>query len=196
MTRPKKLWFRSLSEVHGAAYEGNAQLRARLPQRNVAPSVEKFDRETLLMWPDGSSPVHKIWTSIDTDASTPVLREQVLTALELPGELLDYHFVVQNTAGALWRRRRAEPEQIAMAEWLWWVDIRLIEAHPTMIRIADDKPDVFSVDAFERIVDLYETEGLLRDALAAAERCHRLSPRQEIVSSLRERLANVEAEHV
>lgn len=191
----QKLWFKSLSEVPGAAYQGNADLRARLPERNVTPTVEKFDRETLLMWPDGSSPVHKMWTSLDADASTPLLREQVLIALELPGELLDYHFVIQNTAGALWRRRRREPEQIAMAEWLWWVDARLIEAHPSMIRISDEKPDVFSVNAFDQLVDLYETEGLLREALAAAERFHRLSPRQDVVASLRERLANLEAEH-
>lgn len=197
-------WYRRFAEVPGVGYEGDLQLRSRLAGRDVTPSVHRFEfdgRLTVgLSWPtkegsSGASPVHELAFGNWSDQTSPAIRERVLSALELPGQLSDYHFVIQSCADALWKRRRNEPWQVAFVEWLCWWDVRLVEAHSHIIEIAPGKQEYLQVLAFDRLVDLYEREGFLHEALATAERFARFRPNIDTVSELRTRVARLRAEH-
>lgn len=197
-------WFRCFAEVPGVGYTGDAQRRARLPDRNVVPSVHEFafDGEPTisLSWPtpEGStsaSPAHRLAFDDFRDEPTPLLRERVLNALELPGEVMDYHFALQTVAEALFRRRRREPLNLPLVEWLAHLDARLVETHEPLFRVSPQSEDYLSVFALDFLVRLHEREGFLHEALALAERFARFRPRFDTVSALRARVASLRAEH-
>ena len=202
---PDGHWYRRFAEIPGVGYEGDLRLRERLAARNITPEVTRDvfgGREAVsLMWPSragttSASPVHQLTFGTTAEESSENLRERILSALELPGELSDYHFAIQGAAEALWKKRREEPQHIAFAEWLYWWDVRLIEAHPHVVQIRPGEPEYFGVHAFDRIVGLYEREGFLHEALAAAERFARFRPQLDTVSELRERVERLrEEEH-
>lgn len=203
-TMPKgTTWYRRLADIPGIGYAGDDALRARLPDRDAKPRVERFEfdgeRTTTLSWRtsagEGStSPVQSLAHATRQNELSDEARARVLTALELPGEPGDYHFAIQGVADLLWDRRREEPQHLPFVEWLSWLDVRLVEAHPEAVRASPDKDEYFRITALHRLVDLYEREGFLREALAAAERFARFRPRVDI-SELRVRVARLNAEH-
>ena len=203
--RNDERWYRRFAEVPGLRYEGDLRLRSRLRARDAVPEVSRFDFDgqssVSLMWPmigggsTGASPAHELAFGGWDDPSDKI-RERILSALELPGILSDYHFAIQSASEALWRRRREEPGQLAFVEWLCWWDVALIEAHPYVIEFEQDgKKRYFAVHAFDRIVGLYEREGFLHEALAAAERFAPFRPNIDTVSELRARVAKLREEH-
>jgi hypothetical protein len=112
---PDGKWYRRFAAVPGVGYEGDLRLRERLPARNATPKVTRYEfdgSETIsLMWPtlqgeSSASPVHQLAFGIPADEPSEKTRERVLTALELPGELSDYHFAIQGAGDASWKRRR------------------------------------------------------------------------------------------
>lgn len=197
-------WYRRLADIPGIGYAGDDARRARLPERDAKPRVQQFEfngkQTSSLSWPTpgggtSASPVHRLAFSARSEqSSAPQLREDVLTALELPGEPSDYHFAMQHVADLLWKRKREEPEHLAFVEWVSWLDVRLVEAHPEAFKASPDREEYLAISAFHRLVDLYETEGFLRDALVAAERFARFRPAVDI-TELRARVARLDAEH-
>ena len=117
----------------------------------------------------------------------------MLTAIELPGEAMDYHFILMGAGDALWKGRAEHPEDLALAEWCWWLDVRLMEAHPEMMRISPDKDEFLSATTFDRIVSILVREGHIDAALAAAERFARFRPRLDL-SDLRARVGRLRSE--
>lgn len=202
--RQQRKWFPRFADVPGVGYEGDLERRSRLPASNAVPIEDRLvlagRRMATLSWrtDEGStsaSPAHQLAFGSWTDETSEAIRERVLNALELPGELSDYHFAIQGAAEALWKRRREEPTLIALVEWLCWCDVRLIEAHPSVIEIEPGKAQYYRVHAFERIVGLYQREGFLHEALAAAERFARFEPTDDVVTELRERVRQLGDEH-
>jgi hypothetical protein len=202
--RGRGTWFRRFADVPSVGYPGDLQRRARLRDRDAVPEVHELDfdgeRTVSLMWntPDGStsaSPVHSLAFGDFRNESSEQARERVLSALELPGEIMDYHFAIQHVAELLYKRRRAEPQHLAFVEWLAWFDARLVEAHEPLFRISPESDEYLAVFAIDFIARLYEREGYLREALAFAERFARFRPRLDTVSELRARVAQLEAEH-
>ena len=111
----------------------------------------------------------------------------------MPGEISDYHFAIQQAADELWKRRRDQPAQIGFVEWLSWWDARLVETHPEAFENPPGSGEYLRVPAFERIVGLYEREGFLHEALAAAERFEKFGGIN--VADLRARVAQLREEH-
>lgn len=110
-------WYRRFADIPGVGYQGDAQRRSRLPDRDLVPEVNEYDfdgtRTISLSWttPRGSSsasPVHELAFGDFSRESSAQVRERVLSALELPGEPMDYHFAMQGGAELLFERRRTD----------------------------------------------------------------------------------------
>jgi hypothetical protein len=127
------------------------------------------------------------------EESSLAARERVLNALELPGEVLDYHFALQGVAEMLHRRRRTESEVLPFVEWLCWLDARLANAHERYFRVTPESDQYLSIFAFRFLVNLHTTEGYLHEGLALAEAFARFMP--EELSELRGRVARLREEH-
>jgi hypothetical protein len=108
---------------------------------------------------------------------------------------MDYHFAIQGAVAVLYKRRRTEPQYLSFVEELAWLDVRLVEAHASHFRLSPEKEEYFRIVAFDFLVDLYEREGYLHEALAAANRFARFRPGTETLSALRTRVALLRAEH-
>jgi hypothetical protein len=95
----------------------------------------------------------------------------------------------------LWRRHRKEPAVLEAVEWLCWLDVNLVEAWPTAVTDQyNEEQRFYGVPAFSTLVDLYEREGSLHEAVAVAERAARFDQLGERRQQLAERLAAVEHE--
>lgn len=193
-------WYRRLADIPGIGYAGDATLAARLPERLATPKVQRFEDLSSSLWwttrggSGSSSPAREFSHTERGPETTQELRGRVLTALELPGEPMDYHFILQDAGEHLWKRRVEQPQDLALAEWFWWLDVRLMEAHAEMMRISPDKDEFLTAYAFERIVGFYLREGHIEDALAASERFARFRPRHDL-SELRARVERQQSEH-
>lgn len=201
-------WFRRLSEVPGVGYQGSPGVdRTRLRGHNAVPkvSVSTWDgkRHESLTWTIGSvsgsaSPAQSHgFTPAPGTESPQKSMQRMYEALELPGTLGDYHFIIQRCCGQLsdWRTRHSEPWVFAELEKLCWLDIHLVEAHPNTV--ASDRaegPAYYTVTAFSTLIRLYEQEGYLHEALDVAERAERFGSGGKAVEELRAKVANLEAE--
>jgi hypothetical protein len=203
MSRNSTRWYRRFAEIPNVGYAGDDALRAKLPDRDAKPTISRFDvggeRVASLSWKtsfgEGSaSPVHHLAFGVDQNERSDEVRKRVLKALELPGEPSDYHFAIQHAADVLWKRRRDEPEHLEFVEWLSWLDVRLVEAHSDAFKIGQGSQGFLQINALQRLVDLYEREGFLREALEAAKRVARFQVRDR-VAELEERVRRLDEEH-
>jgi hypothetical protein len=204
MGRTRGRWFRCFSEVPGVGYPGDPQRRARLRDHDAIPRVTEhlFDGEriTSLTWAsnDGStssSPVHRLAFAEAKNESSLKARERVLSALELPGEIMDYHFAMQGVIETLYKRRREEPANLAFVEWLAWFDARLVELNESEFRISPTSDEYLRVIWIDLLIDLHVRESYLHEGLALAERFARFQARADRVGELKERVARLRAEH-
>jgi hypothetical protein len=202
-------WFTRLADIPNVGYPGSPGVnRSRLPGHNVKPRVEVhvFDgqqRESL-WWPSpgggsSASPVNQYLSeaSRNKDEPSETVLKRLREALELPGEPPDYHFAIQSCVGELWswKRRRAEPWLLAEIEQLCWLDIRLIEALPETIAYEQrGEQRYYAVTTFDHLIQLYEREGFLQDALDVARRAARFNPDYPKVQELEQRVAQLAAE--
>ena len=178
-------WFRRFGDIPGIAYTPPKQTdRSSLAGCNDVPEVDTFrfedDLEETLSWPTGdgscggsASPAHyRAFSTFPDPRNTPstaVLRN-LYEGLELPGEPSDYHFLLQNAADELWRRRRNEPDLLGDVKRLCWLDIGLIQARPDAAsHVIDGERRFYSITGFWILIQLYEERGDLRDALKVAE---------------------------
>lgn len=182
-------WFHAFAEVPGAQYPGDPKRRATLPNHDAKPEVHDFEvhgRRVMGLWwstPEGStsaSPVQRIDFSGAENGGE--VRERVLNALELPGQVMDYHFAIQGAVTLLHKRRFAEPQHLSFMEWLCWLDIVLLEANEASFRISEDNPTYVHVPAFNILLDVYENEGFLMEALPLVERFARFFPENTVES--------------
>ncbi len=196
-------WFRRLGDIPGLHYQGESTLdRRRLRGYDAVPRIEHYGGEPSLSWqvgPEGStssSPAHERAFGDDMrDRPTPEILRHLAETLEVPGEASDYHFAIQHAADILWSRRRTEPDVLDQVERLCWLDLRLIEAQPDIVRFEHEGGSGFArVTGLKTLITLYEREGYLREALAVAERAERFDQLQEKADELRDRLAVLEAE--
>ena len=199
-------WYRRLAEVPGVGYEGSPGVdRTRLPGHDATPKIDRYEydgeRREYMSWPmkggsTSASPA-KTWETKprrgETEAQTAL--RQLRETLELPGTLSDYHFAIQHCHDALPGDARDEPWVLEEVERLCRLDIRLIEAYPETItnEYGGDRT-YYGVSAFHRLIDLYEGEGFLREALEVARVGQRFEQCQGKVEELEERLARIEAE--
>lgn len=177
-------WYPRLAEVPKLGYEGSPGVdRTRLPGFNLRPQIRRYEwdgkiRESL-SWPmkNGSTsaaPATQL-ESPPVPGETPARTalRHCHEALELPGTLSNYHFIIQGAHEAMWKYRRREPWVVEEAERLCWLDLRLVQTHPEAITYDEFSkgagPDYPRVSAFHRLISLYEAEGYLREALDVAK---------------------------
>ncbi len=197
-------WFRRLADVPGIAYDGSSSIdRSKLDGHDSEPTPYEFEFDSeirrSLHWPtpEGStsaSPVHRR-AFASRGAGFPYDELQRLEeTLELPGELSDYHFAIQGTCKAVFDQRRKDFGLLEDVERLCWLDVALIEAHPSIAEYEPGK--FFRVVGYELLMRLYEGEGYFAEALEIAERSARLGQDYSLdrAERLRARLAEVEAE--
>jgi hypothetical protein len=197
MDSPGRSWFRCFAEVPGVSYAGDPQRRARLPGSNDVPEVDEYIDDdgkphVFLTWsePGGSTSESPAARFGETDSkSSEQTRERVLSVLELPGEIEDYHYALQN---AVSDRRRTEPTYLPFVEQLAWLDAELVETHESLFRRPEDD-DFLPIAALDFLVRVRVQEGFLHEALAIAERFKRLLP-NDLVDELRTRVANLQRE--
>jgi hypothetical protein len=198
-------WFRRLTDIPGLSAAVVPELDvSALPGHDVSPKVRAFEfegkRREILEWSyDGTvtsaSPVHSRAFGDARDVPTRDLLRRCYEGLQLPGEPSDYHFLIQSCASELWRRRRRDPDALEDVERLCWLDLNLVEACPAAITNEyGDEPRFYQVTAFSTLIDLYEREGCLHEALAVAERAGRFDQLAERRQQLLERIAAVEHE--
>jgi hypothetical protein len=198
-------WFRRLADVPNVGYPGDPRVkRSALSGHNSVPkqSVHTFDgrRHESLTWTtkDGTTSASPASSHSFGDLSPNQPVEAHLRwlseVLELPGTASDYHFAIQRCVEELWRRRRQDPTVLPTIDQLCWLNIRLIEARPNAITYErDGKKSYFRVLAFGYLIQLYEREGYVAEALDVAERAARFD-NEGSIEDLRVRLAQLEAE--
>jgi hypothetical protein len=179
-------WFRRFGDIPGIGYATPEQIgRSSLGGCDDVPEVHthQFDGqlEETLTWPIGdrdcssASPAHfRAFSGFpDTRAAelpATALIRNVHEGLELPGEPADYHFLIQNTADALWRRRHNEPDLLDEVERLCWLDIGLIKVRPDAASdVTDGQRRFYSITGFWLLIQLYEDRSDPAGALKVAE---------------------------
>ena len=128
------------------------------------------------------SPALAHWWRDSEERRQPSTPQQTLQrafeALELPGTLSDYHWVLEDVSRRLWSDRKKEPRVLGAIEQFCWQDIRLLEAHPKL----DEDPDrTFEMpySSFEQIINLYAREGFLGEALSLVRRAQKLTGHEQ-----------------
>ncbi len=139
------------------------------------------------------------WAADRDEIDSEALRTRLWESLELPGEPSDYHFAIQSAAALLWRRKATEPDALCWCEYLFRLDIRLIESCPDAIRdrYAEDdesRAPYYQATAFNLLTSLYEREGFLVEALDVATVAARFGQEPSRMDEIRERLKMVRTE--
>ena len=199
-------WFRRLAEIPGVRYDTPQTInRLHLPDHNLVPELHEFEfdgkRHESLSWRtrEGSTsaaPAHR-WQTEPRPGESPAQTalRQLYETFELPGIPSDYHFAIHHCNETLWNHRREEPWVVEQIERLCWLDIQLLDACPEAISSdRDGETQYANVDAFYRLINLYENDGYLKEALEVARHAVRFNQAQNHFESLQQRIAQLEAE--
>jgi len=198
-------WFRRFGDIPGVTYAGEPRVDPRrLPGYGAVPKVDVYDfegeRRESVLWPErggetSASPAHRRAFSDLRDITTARLVKNVYEGLELSGEPRDYHFLLQGCASELWKRRRNEPDVLDEVEKLCKLDIELVRSRPEAVTDEyGDEPSFYSILTFAILIDLYEREGFLAEALEVAELAARYGQGDKERIDLMERISAVKNE--
>ncbi len=181
----------------GLSYEGSQTVdRTKLPGHILEPEVREYRFEgglrRSISWPTSkggstsASPVHQRVFGSGTDTTPQEALRHLEETLELPGELSDYHFAIQEVCKTVYEGRREDLSLLEEVERLCWLDIELLESYP---EIVEAQPGQYiRVFAYERLVTLYEGEGYFHEALEVAERSLRMGQEHLPQAAVRLRL--------
>lgn len=199
-------WLPRFAEIPGIKYDPPQGLNFNnLPGRGKVPEISfyEFDgkRRKSIMWKygdvtSGASPARDWETKpLPNESEAATLLRQVYETLELPGTLSDYHFALQRTHDGLNKFIGKETWVLSEIEKLCWLNIRLLEKYPETISYEnDDGVHYARALAFNRLINLYEKEGYLRDALEVAKIAVRFDYGSDVVDDLEKRIKLLESE--
>jgi hypothetical protein len=198
-------WFRRFGDIPNITFEGAPPVDPkRLRGYGVVPEIQGHDfdgkRRETLWWPENgggtsASPAHGRAFGDSRDVTAAKLLKNVFEGLELPGEPSDYHFLLQGCATELWKRRREEPDVLDEVEKLCKLDIQLVQARPDAVTDQyGEEPKFYSILTFGILMDLYQREGFLTEALEVAELAAHYGQGDKGRIDLLERVAAVEIE--
>jgi len=176
-------WYPRLAEIPGIRYVPPSGIdRGRLRGVNAKPRIERYrsvlDGTTHVsaMWGDTSQSPAAAHGDAAADAGRPRNEAELnkrlrgaYEALELPGSAHDYHFKLLGAYQTLWSSRTLAAWALNEVERLCLIDIELIEAHPLDPGEDFDLREV-GQPAFNQLIQLYQREGYLREAIQIAER--------------------------
>jgi len=181
-------WYPRLADVPGVHYATPPGIdRSRLRGARDQPKIQSY-RNPL----DGTTHIYAMWGNTSQspasghpdphkDDGRQLSTETELTeqlrytheALELPGTAHDYHFRLLGAYELLWSRRSLASWALNEVEKLCLLDLELIEAHPLDPGENFDLREV-GQPAFNQLIQLYQREGYLVEAIEIAERAARL----------------------
>jgi len=189
-------WYGRLADVPGAGYPGSPDVdRGQLRWANIQPDIHEpvtlpgrelaSDRDVDRYWweyPDdyatSESPADRHWSGAETSRmrADQVLR-RLYEALELPGTLNDYHFIIMAAAGDLELKARADPALFTLVEELCKLDLRIVGVDPELFSYVDAQGErhQYRVPACDILARMYRSEGALREWLAVEEQAAQLS---------------------
>lgn len=172
-----KKWYSRLADVPGIEYSGSPEVdRASLPEHDAKPELRiqilEGKRSESLWWESTTASPAARWqtTPLPSETTAQTIVRRCHEALELPGTLTDYHFIIQRAHEELWKHRHHEPWTVAETERLCWLHVRLVRACGGAIISPENNEGVEHppVVAFQRLVEMYEQDGYLREALVVA----------------------------
>jgi hypothetical protein len=200
------LWFSRFGDIPNIEYATPPDVRPpSLPARELKPVIHTHDWDgspsESLWWEDGegstgASPAAR-WRSTGRDSRQEPLahiRRRTYEALELPGTPSDYHFLLQGGYRSLLDRGRRDPQILAVVEHLCLLDIALAENVPTALTLGRDDVSPLPVLGFGILIELYERNGFLHDALVIARRAAATGRENEAANRLESRIAALRAE--
>ncbi|MEU6578307.1 hypothetical protein [Streptomyces sp. NPDC046805] len=184
-----------MAAIPGVRFTGSpGVVREALAEARVRPEMSYGS----LMWPtaDGSTSATPASQHVPVEATGAALVTRVWEALELPGEAMDYHFVLQGAVDRLWSGRRTYPNGLALLEGFALLDLELMEAAPQAVSFdTGPVPATFvHVTSVPRLVMLLEREGAFADALEVARRLARFDQGEDAVTRLSEKIGALAAE--
>ena len=188
-------WFERMAVIPGVRFTGSpGVVREALAEAHVRPQMSYVS----LMWPtaEGSTSATPASRHVPVEASGANLVTRVREALELPGEAMDYHFVLQGAVDRLWSGRRSYPDGLELLEVFALLDLELMEAAPQAVSFDTGAvPASFvHVTSVPRLVMLLEREGAFTDALEVARRLARFEQGEDAVARLLEKIGALAAE--
>ncbi|AZM57373.1 hypothetical protein DMA15_00130 [Streptomyces sp. WAC 01529] len=188
-------WFERMAAIPGVRFAGSpGVVREALAAARVRPEVSYGS----LMWPtaEGSTSATPASRHVPVEASGAGLVSRVWEALELPGEAMDYHFVLQGAVDRLWSGRRSYSDGLELLEVFALLDLELMEAAPQVVSFdTGSVPTSFvHVTSVPRLVMLLEREGAFADALELARRLVRFDQGEDAVGRLSEKIGALAAE--
>lgn len=199
----EKRWFSCLAEVQGLKYQNNPNIkREQLPGYNTI-AYTKIDTDynsSQMVWVEKNgtekwqSPARE-WQNANQKPQkdeTPLgLLKTLYEILELPGELSDYHNAILNCAYELSKYKWKEPWVLKEREKLCWLDIQIVEIYADTIYFDDD---VCKGTAFQCLIEIYEREGYLYEAMELAQRATRFEPPPQTLKRIQAKLTQLQAE--
>lgn len=201
-----KIWYKSLAEAPNIGYPGSPDVeRSKLSGYNAIPEHHsfEFDGKTLetLYWKirgesTSASPARQLLIQPkEGESVAQTTLRQLHEALELPGELSDYHFAIQGCIDSLWKYRSEEPWVVAEIERLCRLSIRLALATPETVSYEKEGQTAFyRISAFGRLIYLYKREGYLFEALEVAKCAMKFDQEHAAYEELQERIRMLESE--
>ncbi|MEI5011687.1 hypothetical protein RB196_34450 [Streptomyces sp. PmtA] len=117
-------------------------------------------------------------------------------ALELPGEPMDYHFVLQQAVSDLWAARRTDPGGLETLETFARLDLALMEAAPEAVSFDHSPPEqpFVRVTSVSRLITLLEREGAVAEALEVSRRLNRFRQGEDVTARLAEKAEGLAVE--
>ena len=191
-------WFGRMADIPGIQFQGSPGVdRSRLPEANVRPSTEYG----YLHWPtsDGTtsvSPAQRRWTGDTRSVALDDLVRWVWEGLELPGQSLDYHFVLQGAVDRLWAARASYPAGLQHVEIFAAADLALLEAVPQIALRDRARPaeGFLRISSLTVLLTLLEQEGAVREALALSRRAQRVGGEAFVRVDLEAKVAALDGE--
>jgi hypothetical protein len=188
-------WFERMAAIPGVRFTGSpGVVREALAEARVRPEMSYGSP----MWPtaEGSTSATPASRHVPVEASGEDLVSRVWEALELHGEAMDYHFVLQGAVDRLWSGRRSYPGGLELLEVFALLDLELMEAAPQAVSFdTGSVPTSFvHVTSVPRLVLLLEREGAFGDALGVARRLARFDQGEDAVARLSEKIGAMAAE--
>ena len=174
-------WFPRLAEVPKIGFRGSPGVdRSRLADADAVPTVTTFkDLGTTyrsVMWKTSTGessarPAQQHTQQAVEQSTAEGIVKVTWEALELPGEVLDYHFALQSAVNGLWQKHRKNANALAAAEVFARLDLLLLRQHPEEFKVErqDASSGFFHVSTFGPLLSILEREGAWRDALAVAD---------------------------
>lgn len=200
-------WFQRLADIPGVGFDGSPNIdRKQLPGFNSRPEINthsfdgKINRSLYWRSKEGGtsqSPAGQHASTLETAAeeSWNAVMWRLYETLELPGEPSDYHFAILSCYEKLWKVRKQQPDVWQYLEYLWLLDVRLVEARPEIITVDRQDGAFFArVPAFDHLISLYAQEGFLEEALGIAIRAKRFEQEGDSIEELQSRILKLKSE--